>query len=178
MLVLKNRNQKIAVSAMFAAICCVATMIIRIPTFGTNGYVNIGDAVVLLCAWLIGGAYGMLAAGIGSALADLLAGYASYVPGTFVIKALMAIAAYLIFRVLSNTKINKTVAFVISGLVAETVMVAGYFLYEAFALGYGLAAAASIPSNISQGATCLVLGVIVVRVMESNRVLKKINVIQ
>ncbi|MCR5836824.1 MAG: ECF transporter S component [Lachnospiraceae bacterium] len=177
MLVLKNRTNKIAVSAMFAALCCVATMVIRIPTIGTNGYVNIGDVIVLLCGWLIGGAYGMMAAGIGAGLADLLAGYAQYVPGTFFIKALMALVAYLIIKAAIDKNINRTIAFIFSAIVAEAVMVVGYFLYEAVLLGYGIAAAASIPSNIVQGGTCLVIGVVLVRILESNKALKRLNVI-
>ncbi len=77
---------KIVLTALFAALAYVATSIIRVPTVGTQGYVNIGDSIVLLSAWLIGGVYGALAAGIGSALADLLAQYVTYVPGTFIIK--------------------------------------------------------------------------------------------
>ena len=48
---------RLVITALFAALTCVATSIIKLPTVGTNGYVNIGDMVVLLCAWLIGGAY-------------------------------------------------------------------------------------------------------------------------
>ena len=44
---------RIVLSALFAALAYVATSIIRIPTF--TGYVNIGDTIVLLSAWLIGG---------------------------------------------------------------------------------------------------------------------------
>ena len=48
---------KLVLAAMFAALGCVATMIIRIPTIGTSGYVNIGDTVVLLAAWVLGTFY-------------------------------------------------------------------------------------------------------------------------
>ena len=41
-----SKLKLVTLSALFAALCCVATMIIRIPTIGTNGYVNIGDAIV------------------------------------------------------------------------------------------------------------------------------------
>ena len=76
-----NQVTKIVLTALFAAMAFVATYIIRIPTVGTNGYVNIGDTIVLLSAWMIGGIYGGLAAGIGSALSDFSAGYGMYVPG-------------------------------------------------------------------------------------------------
>lgn len=45
-----------------------------------QGYVNLGDCAVLMSAWVLGPLYGGAAAGIGSALADLLSGYAHYVP--------------------------------------------------------------------------------------------------
>jgi len=100
---------KIVLTALFAALAYVATSIIRVPTVGTQGYVNIGDSIVLLSAWLIGGVYGALAAGIGSALADLLAQYVTYVPGTFIIKFLMALVAYLIFTALKKTNIKEII---------------------------------------------------------------------
>ncbi|MFR3833979.1 MAG: ECF transporter S component [Eubacterium sp.] len=161
---------KIVLTALFAALVYVATSIIRYPTFGTQGYINIGDSIVLLSAWLIGGVYGGLAAGIGSALADLLAQYVTYVPGTFIIKFLMALVAYLIFTALKKTNINKVVAYIVSGVVAELIMVFGYFLYESTILGYGLAEAASIPSNAIQAGTCLVIGYIAIGILEGAKV--------
>ena len=157
---------KIVLTALFAALAFVATYIIKVPTVGTNGYVNIGDTIVLLSAWMIGGVYGGLAAGIGSALSDLIAGYGTYVPGTFVIKFLMAVVAYLIFAAIKKANINKVVGYIASGVVAELIMVFGYFLYESTLLGYGLAAAASIPSNFIQAGTCLVLGYILIGALE------------
>ena len=171
----KQNVGKIVITALFAALACVATMIIKVPTVGTNGYVNIGDTIVLLSAWMIGGVYGALAAGIGSALSDFISGYGSYVPGTFVIKFLMALVAYLVFVAIkkANTKDSKgmnVVAYIVSGVVAELIMVFGYFLYESTILGYGLAAAASIPSNFIQAGTCLVIGYIAIGILEGAKV--------
>lgn len=178
---------KLVLAAMFAALGCVATMIIRIPTIGTSGYVNIGDTVVLLAAWVLGTFYvgdkkGKLvyenlffaaaAAGLGPALADLIAGYTTYVPGTFVIKALMGVVAVLLFKIIA--KANKHLAFVVSAVVAELVMVFGYFLYESTLLGYGMTAAASIPSNGVQGITCLVLGLVLVEVLNASNAFKSV----
>ena len=44
----KQNVGKIVITALFAALACVATMIIKVPTVGTNGYVNIGDTIVLV----------------------------------------------------------------------------------------------------------------------------------
>ena len=74
-----NKTKKIVMAAMFAALCCVATMIIKIPS-PLKGYINLGDCVVLLSGWMLSPAYAFLAAGIGSALADLFSGYLVYAP--------------------------------------------------------------------------------------------------
>ena len=41
-------TKKLVLSALFAALACVATMSIRIPTPGTGGYIHPGDAIVIL----------------------------------------------------------------------------------------------------------------------------------
>lgn len=163
---MSKRIKICVVSAMLAALTCIATMIIKVPTIGTNGYVNIGDTIVLISAWLIGFPYGAIAAGIGSGLADLLAGYPSYVPGTVVIKFGMAAVCVLVYNIITKVIKNKLIAHIVSGIAAEAVMVVGYFLYEATLLGYGIGAAASIPSNIVQGVTCLVLGVLLISALK------------
>ena len=72
-------------AALLAALTAVATMIIRIPT-PTQGYIHLGDGMVLICGILLGPGLGALAAGIGSMMADLIGGYMAWVPGTFAIR--------------------------------------------------------------------------------------------
>ena len=67
--------KKTVMSALFASLACIATMSIRIPTPGTGGYIHPGDAVVILSGIVLGPAWGLLAGGIGSALADILSIY-------------------------------------------------------------------------------------------------------
>ena len=160
-----KKIKKMVLAALFAAITCVSTMVIKVPTIGTNGYVNIGDAAVLLSAWLLGNPYGALAAGIGSGLADILAGYIAYAPGTIIIKFAMAFVGFIIFKLMGKTSLPKPVAYIASALVAEMIMVVGYFLYESALLGYGLAAVASIPSNMIQGGTCMILGFVMIEAL-------------
>ena len=84
-----EKTRKLVYAALFAALTCVMTMIVKIPVPATGGYVNLGDCVVLLAGWVLGPMYGGAAAGLGSMLADLVSGYPLYAPGTFVIKACM-----------------------------------------------------------------------------------------
>lgn len=166
----KSNLQNIIFAALMAAITAIATMVIRIPSFGGTGYVNVGDAAVLLCSWLIGGIYGALASGIGSAMADLLGGYAYYVPGTFAIKFTMALVAWIIYKRLDGHSKNKVYVYIISALPAEVIMVVGYFLYKAFILGKGYAAAVpNVFTNCIQGAVCLVSAVLTVLALKQVR---------
>lgn len=164
---MKQKNlQKLAVSALLTAIVCVATFIVKIPSPATNGYFNLGDCFVLLSGWLLGPVYGALAAGLGSVLADILSGYVQYALPTFVIKALMAVAAYYVTKALNK---KPLIGKIIGGIVAEAIMVLGYFGYEAVVLGYGLAAAGSIFSNVMQGIVGIIAGVAVTTAIEKNK---------
>ena len=170
----KETLLKVCISAMLAALTCVATMIISVPS-PLGGFVNIGDGFVLLTAWILGPIYGFAAAGIGSALADLFLGFSQYIPGTFLIKGLMAVAAVLIYRafVKKSDKLH-TVGFLTSGIVAEIIMVGGYYLYAAVFLGNGFVAAVeSIPSNLVQGIFGLIIGIVVGEILLRSKVVKK-----
>ena len=113
-----SRWSRLVYTALFTALTTVATLVIQVPS-PMSGYVNLGDAMVLLSAWILGPVYGTAAAGIGSMLADLLSGYAYYAPGTLVIKCLMAFVAAQVFLVLKDKVKGKHFAKVVSGLLAE-----------------------------------------------------------
>jgi len=176
-----NSTFKIIVTSLFAALICVATMLIRIPTPATNGYANLGDGVILMCAFLFSPGYAVAAAGIGSMLADVLAGYMSYAPGTLLIKGLVALIAALIVRRFTDEQNGRRVFLVrlTAAVLAEAVMVLGYFAYESLLLSYGMGAAASIPVNICQGAvgaiTALILTPALTRSSELNEMLRKLR---
>lgn len=68
-----GKVKALVLTGLFAALGCVATMVLVVPS-PTGGYMNLGDAVVLLGTYLLGPVCGAVAGGIGPALADLLAG--------------------------------------------------------------------------------------------------------
>lgn len=162
----QKKLQILATSALLTAIVCVATMVVKIPSPATNGYFNLGDCFVLLSGFVLGPVYGALAAGLGSALADLLSGYAQYALPTFIIKSLMAVAAYFVLKALSRKPLTGKI---LGGIAAEAIMVLGYFGYEAVVLGYGIAAAGSIFSNVLQGIVGIIAGVAVTTAIEKNK---------
>ena len=166
---MKTPTQKTVIAALFAALVCVATMLIKIPS-PLKGYINLGDGIVLLAAWILPPAYGLIAAGLGSALADLYAGYVVYAPATFVIKALMAVAAYTVYHLLIK-KIPDTVSRILSGVLAEIVMILGYFLFEGILYGFG-SSLVNIPANGVQGVAGIVIGVVLITVFEKQNITK------
>lgn len=149
---LNEKLRKIVFAAMFAALSCVATLVIQIPS-PMNGYVNLGDCFVLLSGIYLGSIWGFAAGGIGSMLADIISGYMHYAPGTFLIKGIMALTVAVIYKAIGTKKSKavKSAAYFIAGTISEIIMIVGYFAYAAVFLGNGLAAATSIPGNIMQG---------------------------
>ena len=105
-------------------------------------------------------------------LADLLLGYGHYAPGTLIIKGVMALAAALIFKAFRKNGAGALV----SGVVAEIIMVAGYFGYAGLLLGKGIGAAASIPGNLVQGAVGLVAGFLLLQVARRTHLEEKLCV--
>lgn len=147
----KTRN--LVMSAVFAALICASTFIIRIPS-PIQGYINLGDCFVLLAAWTLTRKLGALSAAVGSALADLIAGYAIFAPATFVIKGLVALTAYHCFKAIKKKTKTNTAA-ITSAIAAECVMILGYLIYESFLYGFS-AALAEVPFNAIQGAVCII----------------------
>lgn len=141
---MKYDVRKLTVSAVTAAVVFAVTWTIRIPVPGTSGgYVNMGDSVIYLAAFLLGGPLAAAAAAVGSALADAAAGAAIYVPATFVIKGLMG----LFCGYFSSGKSFSR--FALSCAIGGAIMALGYALYETAVFGIGYAVA-SLPFNVVQ----------------------------
>ena len=174
---MRNKNVKLLVlAALFTALTIVATIVIQIPSM--RGYINLGDCVVLLSAWILGPLVGAAAAGVGSALADILTGYAYYAPGTLVIKAAMGLAAGLIFRAVAGKKgmgIRALAGQAAGAVAAETIMVLGYFGYAGLLLGEGLGAAAGIPGNLVQAIFGIVIALALVQILERSHALERVR---
>ncbi|MBQ7976117.1 MAG: ECF transporter S component [Clostridia bacterium] len=165
-----NTTKRIVTASMLAALVCVATMIVKIPS-PLKGYLNLGDCVVLLAGWLLSPFYGFLAAGIGSALADVFSGYVAYAPATFVIKGLMAIIAYFGFRLL-HKRTGDFSSRILSGTLSEIIMILGYFIFEGFLYGFA-PSLVNIPANAVQGAVGLIIGITLIKVFENNKIISQ-----
>ena len=164
---MNTKTKLIVIAALMAALTCIATMIIMIPS-PLKGYLNLGDCIVLTTGWLLSPAYGFLAAGIGSALADVFSGYVIYAPATFLIKGIMAICAHFGFKAL-NKRSGKLASRIVSGTVAEVIMVLGYFVFEGFLYGFA-PSVVNIPANAVQGVAGCILGIVLIKIFEKNKI--------
>lgn len=142
-------------SALFAAFICVATALVKLP-LSSVGYVHLGDTFIFLACYFLPAPFAVVAAGVGSALADIGAGYVAYAPATFVAKCLMAFAFSLIPR--------RKWWCVLGATVASVVMALCYFGYEAIMYGAEVALA-NVPFNLLQGGTCAAVALPVARTL-------------
>ncbi len=154
-----TKTKKIVFTALMASLTCVATMIIKIPT-PLQGYIHLGDCIALLCGWTLGPIYGFCAAGIGSALADLLSGYFVYVPVTFAIKGLVALIAWGAYTLIRGKR--DIIGLCLSSVIAELFMVAGYYLFEGIMYGFA-ASLVNVPMNLIQALGGVVFGVVLMK---------------
>lgn len=147
--------RKLTMAGMMAALVFVLTYLPHwVPAMG---YIHLGDGAVFLSAMLLG-LPGAVASALGSALADLILAPV-YIPATVVIKAAMALIVSALYRHRSN------VLTVVSFVLAEAIMVLGYFLYDSLLAHSFAAAASAIPANCIQGAIGVAFGVVCLTVM-------------
>lgn len=151
------KTKRIVMTALMAAMTCISTMVIQIPS-PTGGYIHLGDGLVLLSGIILGPIYGALAAGIGSMLADLLSGYPQYAIATLVIKGVAAIVGGTIYSLLSSKISARVFAVIAAGIGGGVVVTLGYFTFDALFISNNIIVAATgIPANIVQN----IFGIIV-----------------
>ena len=162
-----DRTNKIILTGITMALIMISTWVIRIPLSFTGGYKHLGDAMIFLGVLVLGRNYGALAAGLGSALADIVGGHAHWAPWTFVIKALMAFIVGLALEYsekkgrIGDGKIHaaELIAMVLGGIE----MTAGYYIASGLMRGDWYTALLDVPGNIVQ----FVLGMVVAVLLAS-----------
>ena len=154
------KTRRIILSALFAALICVATLVIRIP-LPVIGYINMGDCFVLLAGIFFGPLYGGIASGIGSAFADLISGYPIYLPFTFVIKFLMAVVISALYK-----KNHNKFGYILGGVLAELIMIVGYYLTDSMLLSSFIAASTGIYGNSIQGLGGIIISILLFPVIK------------
>lgn len=118
----------IAVACIALAFVC--TLAIRLPLPATGGYFNLGDTVIMLSALFFGPLTGLLTGFIGPAIADFL-GFPQFVPATAVVKGLEGLVVGLVGYKYPNISVK-----IIGAVWGIIILVAGYFVFEAFIYPY------------------------------------------
>lgn len=165
-----QKIRKLVFTALMAALVCVATMVIQVPS-PTGGYVNAGDCFVLLSGWLLGPWYGAVAGGLGTALTDIIMGYTVYAPASLLIKGVSALMAAVTVKRFGTGH----GALLLGGLVAELWMTCGYLAFTSLLLGKGAGALLSVPGNLVQGAVGIILSYILMQLLQRRHMLDKLK---
>lgn len=156
------KTRDLAAAAVFIALTAVVTRYTAIPIPATRGFFNLGEVAIYVAAVAFGPVVGMLAGGVGSALADIWYQAPYYAPFTLVIKGL---EGYVVGRLAGTT----TSAGLRATAAGGALMVAGYFLAQTFFAGTlgiaptsGTAAGAAlgeVPFNIVQAVVGIIVSV-------------------
>jgi uncharacterized membrane protein len=131
-----DATKKIILNGLMIALVFLATYFTKIPTPLPGGYFNLGDSVIMVAAILLGRNAGLAAGAIGSCLADIALGSFLFAPFTFVVKGLEGYVTGVIGysgQSVRSVPARRSIVAVIAGAI---VMVGGYFVSEAFILGF------------------------------------------
>lgn len=162
-----DRTKTITKIGILIALTVIMTIVIMIPIVGGNGYVNLGDMVIFISAFLLLPKSAFLVGGIGSFLADMFLGYSLYAPASFIIKGLEGFIAGSLIRSKFGSKYPM-----ISTIIAGIWMALGYYIFEMFLYG-GKAALLSVPANLLQGLVGAIAANLVFKALKASKILKE-----
>jgi uncharacterized membrane protein len=142
----------LAITAIMIAVTTVFTIAIRIPIPATQGYVNFSDVAVFFVSFAFGPLVGLIAGGLGTALADITGGYAQFSLLTFLAHGLEGLV------VGYASRSGKLTGLIFAWLLGTVAMAGVYFLGEGLILtGWG-PALAELPFNVLQCAVGALVG--------------------
>ena len=162
----KNKIQLMTLSGVLSAIVFVFTAYLHIPVH--TGYVHVGDAFIYLAACLLPFHYAAAVGGLGALLADCLTGYASWAPGSVLIKIAIALCL--------SSKTDKIVCLRnLLGLIPTWLLcVGGYYLYEGLITGNFIAPMAGIGGNLIQSLLSSIVFVLLGKTLDKMNIKDKI----
>lgn len=159
--------KKMTITALAIALVCVGTTVIQIPI--PFGYMHFGNCLILLAGVYLGPTSGLLAGGLGSALADLLT-YPQWAVPTLIIKSLMGWAIGVIAGKNKKAVKLKSVSTLVASIAGIGIMVCGYYLAGVILYGGWIASAAQLPGLIAEGLAGILLFYIAAGALEAARV--------
>lgn len=148
-----NNAIRIAIAAIMIAVTAVFTILVRVPIPATQGYFNFSDVAVYFSAFAFGPVLGLIAGGVGTAIADLIGGFPQWAVLTLLAHGLQGLVAGLLGR-------GKNLpGLIVAWLAGALVMMAIYFLGEGLILtGWG-PALVELPANLLQNVVGALVGI-------------------
>lgn len=134
---------RVVVTGVLTGVIAVLTLVVRVPIAPTRGYIHLGDVGVYFAAFAFGPVIGLLAGGLGTALADILGGYAQWAFFSLVIHGAQGLAAGLLAQ--SDRRAGQLLGWAVGAVI----VVVGYFLVGTAFYGAG-PAWAEVPMNLIQ----------------------------
>lgn len=170
----ENTAKFVTINALSIALVCVSTMALQIPI--PLGYMHLGNTCILLTAALFGPTTGLLAGGIGSALADLLTGYTQWVLPTLLIKSIMGFAiGYLAWG--KEKKLHMaSVRTLIASIAGVAVMIAGYTIAGAVMNGSIYTGLLQVPGLTLEGIIGMAIFYVIGFVLERANVFRLLRI--
>jgi uncharacterized membrane protein len=144
----------VALAAIMIAVTAVFTLLIRVPIPATQGYFNFSDVAIVFAGLAFGPWVGLAAGGLGTALADVVGGYAQWALLSFFAHGLEG----LIIGYLGRKRTLPTI--ILGWLLGSLVMVALYYVGgAAILIGDWGVALAEVPVNLVQAAAGALVGI-------------------
>ncbi|MEF9920131.1 MAG: ECF transporter S component [Erysipelotrichaceae bacterium] len=150
------KRNEIVIYGMGIAVVFVSTFFVKIPN-AIDGYMNLGDGMIMLFSSIASPLGAFLIGGVGSAMADLVGGYPHYVIFTLLIKGLEGIVISILYRHLPK-KIKWLTYFV-----GSVIMVVGYFFAKWYLKQNMLIALSGVPENILQSGIGIVIAILCIK---------------
>ncbi len=171
---MKNNALKISVLSLSSALVAVFTLIVRIPTPTTGGYISLTDTAIAFTALAFGPFTGFVAGGLGTAFADLIGGYPQWAAISFIVHGLEGLAIGLIVRGTEDKLWRKITGIAIGAVIVPM----GYFLLTwAFLDSAAVASVEIIPNLIQGGLGCSIGLILYVTVSKGYRNLNSLRVV-
>lgn len=164
---------RLALNALCVALVFVATRVLQFPI--PLGYAHLGNAVILMVSVYFGPASGMLAGGLGSALADLTS-YPEWTLPTLIIKTLMGLLCALIAGAEKpGVPRTRQLRVLLGCLAAVAEMVAGYVTAGSILYGSVATGLTQTPGLALEGVVGVALFYPLAKALEKTGVLKQIK---
>ena len=148
----------LCLAAVMTALVFVATFVPKIPI--PLGYAHLGDAVIFILILTIPRKDALIAACLGSALADLLGGFPLWIIPTIIIKFLMAESA---LRIAGTKKSRSQIKIIAGFLIGSLIMAAGYTIFGAILFASVTAALASTPGLLMEVLLNSIIAIIILK---------------